>query len=60
MPRGYDKASPRVKYLLWEGLPAMAQLSPSDALKPDFDALVLTHFRNTWPIAKWLLNEVAE
>jgi uncharacterized protein (TIGR02453 family) len=60
VPRGYDKDSPRAKYLLWEGLPAMAQLSPEDALRSDFDAVVLAHFRNTWPIAKWLLDEVAE
>lgn len=60
VPRGYDKESPRAKYLLWEGLPAMAQMSVDDARQADFSDRVLTHFRNTWPIAKWLLDEVAE
>lgn len=60
VPRGYDKDSARAKYLLWEGLPAMAQLSVADATRSDFDTQVLAHFRNTWPIAKWLLDEVAE
>ena len=36
VPRGYDKDSPRAKYLLWEGLPAMAQMTMADAMKPDF------------------------
>lgn len=60
VPRGYDKDSPRAKYLLWEGLPAMAQMSIEDALKPDFDRQILAHFRNTWPIGQWLLDEVAD
>jgi len=60
VPRGYDKDSPRAKYLLWEGLPAMAQMGIEDALKPDFSDRVLAHFRATWPIGQWLLDEVAE
>ena len=60
VPRGYDKESPRAKYLLWEGLPAMAQVTVDEARQPDFSDRVLTHFRNTWPIGKWLLDEVAE
>ena len=58
VPRGYDKAHPRAGYLLWEGLPAMARMSPEDARAPDFGDKALVHFRNTWPIGQWLLDEV--
>lgn len=58
VPRGYDKDHPRAKYLLWEGLPAMAQMTMADAMRPDFVARAVTHFRNTWPIGQWLLDEV--
>lgn len=60
VPRGYNRNAPRAQYLLWEGLPAMAQMSIEHALTPDFGDRALTHFRNTWPIAKWLLDEVVE
>jgi uncharacterized protein (TIGR02453 family) len=59
MPRGYDKGSPRAKYLLWEGLPAMARMSVEEARSPDFGERALGHFRATWPIGQWLLDEVA-
>jgi uncharacterized protein (TIGR02453 family) len=58
VPRGYDRHGPRAKYLLWEGLPAMARMSIDDALSPGFGDTALTHFRNTWPIGRWLLDEV--
>jgi uncharacterized protein (TIGR02453 family) len=58
VPRGYPKDSPRAKYLLWEGLPAMAQMTPADARRPDFASKALGHFRATWPIGQWLLDEV--
>jgi uncharacterized protein (TIGR02453 family) len=57
-PRGYDKLHPRAKYLLWEGLPAMAQMSIGDALSPGFGDKALAHFRNTWPVGQWLMDEV--
>lgn len=57
-PRGYDKAHPRARYLLWEGLPAMARMSIEEAQAPDFGGRALGHFRNTWPVARWLLEEV--
>ncbi len=60
VPRGYDKTSPRARYLLWESLPAMGQLTMEDALTPGFGDRALAHFRDTWPIARWLLEEVAE
>jgi uncharacterized protein (TIGR02453 family) len=58
VPRGYDKDSPRAKYLLWEGLPAMAQTTMDEAMQPDFADRALAHFRNTWPIGKWLMDNV--
>lgn len=60
VPRGYDKNSPRARFLLWESLPAMAQASIDDAVLPDFGDKALAHLRNTWPIAKWLLEEVVD
>lgn len=60
VPRGYDKDHPRAQYLLWEGLPAMAQMTLAEAMKPDFADKALAHFRNTWPIGKWLMDEIAD
>ena len=60
VPRGYDKDHPRAKYLLWEGLPAMAQMTMADAMKPDFADRTLVHFRNTWPVGKWLMEYVVD
>ncbi len=60
VPRGYDKASPRAEYLLWESLPALTRMPISAALAPGFVDTALRHFRNTWPIARWLLEEVTE
>jgi hypothetical protein len=34
----------------------MAHLSIADAMKPGFDKVALTHFRNTWPIGQWLMD----
>lgn len=59
VPRGYDKDGPRAKYLLWEGLPAMARMTITDAQAADFGDRALAHFRNTWPIGRWLIAEVA-
>jgi uncharacterized protein (TIGR02453 family) len=58
VPRGYDKDSPRAKYLLWEGLPAMARMEIAEAQAPDFADRALAHFRATWPIGQWLLEQV--
>lgn len=60
VPRGYDKDHPRAKYLLWEGLPAMAQMTMADAMKPGFAEQAVTHFRNTWPVGKWLMDNVVD
>ena len=58
VPRGYDKAHPRARFLLWEGLPAMARMDVADAAATDFAETAIAHFRNTWPIGQWLLDEV--
>lgn len=60
VPRGYDRDHPRAKYLLWEGLPAMTQVTLADAMKPDFADRAITHFRNTWPVGQWLMDNVVE
>ncbi|MEO6014501.1 MAG: DUF2461 family protein, partial [Devosia sp.] len=58
MPRGFEADPSRADYLLYEGLYATATLKPEAALKPDFVTVCLKHFKNTWPIGKWLLEEV--
>lgn len=60
VPRGYDKDGRRAKYLLWESLPAMAQVSVAEARAADFGDKAFAHFRNTWPVGQWLLDHVAE
>lgn len=60
MPRGYDADPDRRDYLLHEGLYAGTEFDASAALEPGFMDLCLKHFANTWPIGKWLLEEVAE
>jgi uncharacterized protein (TIGR02453 family) len=59
VPRGYDKEGPRARFLLWEGLPAMARVEPAEARRGDFADQAFLHFRNTWPIGRWLMDEVA-
>lgn len=59
VPRGYDKDGPRARFLRWESLPAMARVSPAEAQGPDFADRAFVHFRNTWPVGQWLLDEVA-
>lgn len=58
VPRGYDKAHPRAKYLLWESLPAMAQLQPAAIQRDDFADLAFGHFKATWPVGKWIEDYV--
>lgn len=54
VPRGYDKAHPRARYLLWESLPAMAQLPAAATLADDFSETAVGHFKATWPVGKWI------
>jgi uncharacterized protein (TIGR02453 family) len=59
VPRGYDAAHPRAGLLLHEGLYAGLELPAADATGPGFADRALAHFAATWPIGKWLLDEVA-
>ena len=62
-PRGDGASGPvafdRAEYLLYEGLTAGTEMPASDAAKPDFADRCIEHFTNTWPIARWLVAEVA-
>lgn len=58
VPRGYDKDGPRAEYLLYEALYAHYEAPDDVAYDKDFGAHAIEHFRHTWPIAKWLLDEV--
>ena len=59
MPRGFETEAARAGFLLHEGLYAATELAPAQALAPGFADLVFAHFRTTWPICKWLLDEVS-
>ena len=59
-PRGYQTDADRAEYLLYEGLTAGTELPASAAAQPDFADRCLEHFANTWPIARWLIAEVAD
>jgi uncharacterized protein (TIGR02453 family) len=59
MPRGYETDPDRAEYLLYEGLTAGTEMPASAAAKPDFADRCIEHFTNTWPIARWLVAEVA-
>jgi uncharacterized protein (TIGR02453 family) len=60
MPRGYETDPDRAEYLLYEGLYASTEMTPAAASKKDFADKVFAHFAATWPIAKWLVDEVAD
>jgi uncharacterized protein (TIGR02453 family) len=55
IPRGYDAGNERSRFLLHEGLYAGLELLAADAWKSD---RALAHFSATWPIGRWLLDEV--
>jgi uncharacterized protein (TIGR02453 family) len=59
VPRGYDGAHKRASLLLHEGLYAGLELPAAEATKSGFADRALTHFSATWPVGKWLLDEVA-
>jgi uncharacterized protein (TIGR02453 family) len=58
VPRGYDASHARAGLLLHEGLYAGLELPAAEAVTPGFADRVLEHFSATWPIGKWLLEEV--
>ena len=37
----------------------MARMTPEQSQVADFGDRAVAPFRNTWPVAKWLLDEVA-
>ena len=59
VPRGYDATGPAAEYLLYESLHGDIELPGEAARSPDFLETCVTHFRATWPISKWLLDEVS-
>lgn len=60
LPAGFDKDTDRAEFLLHDGLFATAEMPLADAAKPNFSKTVLKHFAATWPVNKWLLDEVVE
>lgn len=60
MPRGYEADPERADYLLHEGLTGWIELPAAAAFAPGFSDACVTHFANTWPIARWLIAEVAD
>jgi uncharacterized protein (TIGR02453 family) len=57
-PRGFVAEADRANYLLHEGLYTSIEMPASAASEADFDEVCLAHYRNCWPIGKWLLAEV--
>jgi uncharacterized protein (TIGR02453 family) len=58
VPRGYDAAHPRAEFLLFEGLHAGIKLPTAAATREDFADTCLTHFRATWPLGRWIMDEL--
>lgn len=58
-PRGYETDADRAGYLLFEGLHAGIEMPAETARRPDFGEKVLEHFSATWPIGRWLVEEVS-
>lgn len=59
-PRGYQTDPDRAEYLLFEGLHAGTEMPATAALEPGFVDKALEHFAATWPIGKWLVDEVSD
>ncbi|MDP3315630.1 MAG: DUF2461 domain-containing protein [Devosia sp.] len=57
LPKGFITDPDRLDYLLHEGLYTSIDLPVEVAREPGFTDLCLEHYANTWPIAKWLLDE---
>jgi len=60
MPRGFETDPDRAEFLLHDGLFATAEMPLAEAAKPGFSKTVLKHFEATWPVNKWLLDEVVD
>ncbi|HEY4202674.1 MAG TPA: DUF2461 domain-containing protein [Devosiaceae bacterium] len=59
-PRGFETVPERAEYLLYEGLTTMTTLPAEVSRQADFIDICMTHFAATWPITKWLLDEVVD
>ncbi|HEV7718162.1 MAG TPA: DUF2461 domain-containing protein [Arsenicitalea sp.] len=59
LPRGFAADGLAAEYLLYEGLHAGIELPAEAARQGDFVEQCVTHFRATWPVSKWLLQEVS-
>jgi uncharacterized protein (TIGR02453 family) len=59
VPRGLDPAHPRAAFLMHEGLYGGLELPPAEASRAGFADIAFGHFAATWPIGRWLLEEVA-
>ena len=59
MPRGFSTDPDRAEYLLYEGLYTSVTLPVAAAQRADFVGVCREHYARMWPIAKWLLDEVA-
>ena len=57
LPKGFSTDPDRLDFLLYEGLYTSLDLPAATAREPDFIDLCFEHYANTWPIAKWLLDE---
>lgn len=60
VPRGYDKASPRAGYLLYEGLWSHLQLPPEAVLDGGLADRAVAAWQQMWPLNRWLLAEVVD
>ena len=60
LPVGFDTDPERRDFLLHDGLFATFEMPLSAAAQSDFSDVVLEHFRATWPVNKWLLDEVVD
>jgi len=58
-PRGFEADPDRAEYLLYEGLYTGTTLPVAAAGKTDFVGVCVEHYRASWPLGQWLLNEVA-
>ncbi|WP_052731736.1 DUF2461 domain-containing protein [Devosia geojensis] len=58
-PRGFEADPDRAEFLLYEGLTAGTQMPASAAREAGFLDVCFKHFAATWPVGKWLLEEIA-
>ena len=59
-PRGFETEPERADLLLFEGLYAGTELPAAAARQAGFVEKLLGHYAATWPIAKWLVEEVSD